>query len=80
MGRWLRRVGVALLCSLAAGFVLGTCLRQRAERPTVYIGSARGALAAPLPLDVGESGAAVLDAREHEEQVREAVQVAERER
>jgi hypothetical protein len=78
MGRWLRRAGLALLCSLLAGFVLGTCLRQRAERPTVYIGS-RGALAAPpRPLDVGDAGAAVLDAGEHEEQVGEPVQVAQR--
>jgi hypothetical protein len=76
MGKWLRRVGIALLCSLFAGFAFGTCLRVQAERPTVYIGS----LAPTLPLDVGEAGAAVLDAREHEEQVREAVQVAQRHR
>jgi len=38
MGRWLRRVGLALLLSLAAGFAIGTCVRLRAERPTVYIG------------------------------------------
>ena len=40
MGKWLRRVGLALLCSLLAGFALGTCLRKRAERPTVYLGAA----------------------------------------
>ena len=39
MGKWLRRVGIALLCSLLAGFAMGTCLRWRAERPTVYMGS-----------------------------------------
>jgi hypothetical protein len=39
MGRWLRRVGIALLCSLLAGFAFGTCVRLRAERPTVYIGA-----------------------------------------
>jgi hypothetical protein len=77
MGRWLRRFGIALLCSLLAGFVLGTCLRQRAERPTVYIGSGNP-LAPPPPLDVGDAGAAVLDAGEHEEQVGEPVQVAQR--
>jgi hypothetical protein len=38
MGRWLRWVGIALLCSLLAGFAVGTCVRTRAERPTVYIG------------------------------------------
>jgi hypothetical protein len=42
MRKWLRRLGIALLCSLLAGFALGTCLRQRAERPTVYIGELRG--------------------------------------
>ena len=83
MGRWLRRVGIALLCSLAAGFAFGTCLRMRAERPTLYIG-ALPALeplpAAALPLDVRDAGAAVLDARRDEEQVREPVQVAQRDR
>jgi len=39
MGTWLRRVGLALLCSLLAGFALGTCLRHEVERPTLYIGS-----------------------------------------
>jgi hypothetical protein len=39
MGRWLRRLGIALLCSLLAGFAFGTCWRLRAERPTVYIGA-----------------------------------------
>jgi len=38
MARWLRRVGLALLLSLVAGFAIGTCMRLRAERPTVYIG------------------------------------------
>jgi hypothetical protein len=38
MGKWLRRVGLALLCSLLAGFALGTCLRRELERPTLYIG------------------------------------------
>jgi len=38
MGRILRRVAIALLCSLLAGFAFGTCIRMRAERPTVYIG------------------------------------------
>ena len=40
MARWLRRAGIALLCSLLAGFAFGTCVRWRAERPTVYIGMA----------------------------------------
>ena len=82
MGKWLRRVALALLCSLLAGFALGTCLRHEAERPTLYIGRAEGGAglraAAPLPLDVRDAGAAVLDAGHDEEQVGEAVQVAER--
>jgi len=74
-------VGIALLCSLLAGFAFGTCLRQRAERAPVYIGGLPGSVGAPtLPLDVGEAGAPVLDAREHEEQIREAIQVAQRHR
>src|SRR5262245_27062677 len=117
MGKWLRRVALALLCSLLAGFAFGTCLRHEAERPIQYIGRAeRGArgravsadmwtavrppstwpgvhnvageerprrspglrAAATLPLDVRDAGAAVLDAGHDEEQVGEAVQVAER--
>jgi hypothetical protein len=42
MARWLRRVGLALLVSLLGGFAFGTCVRWRAERPTVYIGSLEG--------------------------------------
>ena len=38
MARILRRVAIALPCSLLAGFAFGTCVRLRAERPTVYIG------------------------------------------
>jgi len=54
MGKWLRRVALALLCSLLAGFALGTCLRHEAERPTLYIGAAgqphslRGAAQLPV--------------------------------
>ena len=82
MAKWLRRVGIALLCSLAAGFAFGTCLRVHAERPRVYIGALPGIrpLGAPLPLDVAHAGAAVLDARDDEEQVGEPVQVAQRDR
>ena len=102
MGKWLRRVALALLCSLLAGFALGTCLRHPAERPTVYIGradagtfltrelvdgrspgsdvaeSSQVRASGTSPLDVRDAGAAVLDAGEDEEQVGEAVQVAER--
>ena len=77
MGKWLRRFGLALLCSLLAGFALGTCLRREVERPIEYIGRS-DRLAPALPLHVGHAGAAVLDAGRDEEQVREAVQVAQR--
>lgn len=69
--RGLRRLLWALLLSLLFGFALGTVLRLRLERPVTYIGSAR--IGSPalhaLPLDVGDAGAAVGLARQHEEQV-----------
>ena len=58
MRKWLRRIGVALLCSLLAGFAFGTCLRRELERPTVYIGRAEsreargGVLVATLSMDI----------------------------
>jgi hypothetical protein len=55
----LRSALLALLLSLAAGFALGTCWRQRAERPTVYIGRAEGAPPGPAP--VGSSGPGLQD-------------------
>jgi hypothetical protein len=63
----LRGILLALLGALIAGFVAGTWLRLRFERPVRYLGAlgpaARG------PLDVLPPGPAVLDARQHEEQV-----------
>jgi hypothetical protein len=60
-----RRVALALLFSLLVGLAIGTALRLRLERPTRYLGSATPA----RPLDVGDAGPAVLDAREHEEEI-----------
>jgi hypothetical protein len=37
--KWLGRLGLALLLSLAIGLAIGTVLRMRMERPTVYLGS-----------------------------------------
>ncbi len=63
-------IWLALLFSLLVGIVMGTLLRRRAEAPERYIGSA------PLPLHVSASVAGVLDPRQHEQQVAQAVQVA----
>jgi hypothetical protein len=65
--RGLRVVLFALLGALLAGFLVGTVLRMRFERPVRYLGDS--APAARLPLDVAAAGAAVLDAGDHEEQV-----------
>jgi hypothetical protein len=65
--RFVRRFLLALLLSLLLGVVIGTVLRLRLERTTRYIGAALPG--APLPLDVGDPGPMVLDARHHEEQV-----------
>lgn len=75
--RTLRSVAIALAISFAVGLAAGTWLRCRMERPPTYLGEL---LPAAFPLDVADAGAPVLDAREHEEQVREAVQVADRAR
>jgi hypothetical protein len=68
----LRRVLLALLFSLLLGLAIGTLLRLSIGRPVTYIGSA----ATTRPLDIGLALASVLDPRHHEEQVREAIQVA----
>lgn len=65
---------VALLLSLLFGLVVGTVLRLRLERPVEYIGG-RLPFAAP-PRHVGDARAPVLDARHHEQQIGQAVQVA----
>jgi hypothetical protein len=70
--KMLRRVLLALLFSLLLGLAIGTLLRFYVGRPVTYIGSA----ATTRPLDFGLTLAPVLDPRHHEEQVREAVQVA----
>lgn len=79
----LRTVLLSLAVAFAVGLGVGTWLRCRMERPTGYLGgrAAPPRLAgAALPLEVGHAGALVLEAGEHEEQVREAVQVADRRR
>jgi hypothetical protein len=68
----IRGVLLALLFSLLVGFLIGLVLRSRLERPREYIGS----VAPARPLDVGHARAPVLDARQHEEQIREAVEQA----
>ena len=65
-----RTVLLALLFSLLVGFAIGTVLRQRMEKPTIYLGS-RGpeASAEAGPLDVGHTRAPVLHPGHDEEQV-----------
>lgn len=65
MRRGARVVLLALLAALVAGFVAGTIVRMRFERPIRYLGE----LAPGRPLDVAAPGALVLHAGEHEEQV-----------
>ena len=73
--RWLRRFFLALLLSMLVGLAIGTWLRLRMERPVRYIGASLPcaglgiATLAPLPCDVGDAGAVVLDPGHHEEQV-----------
>ena len=62
------------LLILLVGLAIGTWIRLRMERPRTYIGALPAV--APLPGDVVDARAAVLDTRHHEQQIREAVQVA----
>ena len=84
MAKLLRGIALALLGSLLVGFILGTWLRTRSEavRP-IFVGCAIGDAASALaaaPRDVGHAGTAVLDACNHEEEIGEPVQVAQRRR
>jgi hypothetical protein len=67
--RVVRGILLALLASLLAGFVIGTVIRLRLERPEHYFIGFAGASAAGMPGDVGHLGAPVLDARHYEEQI-----------
>jgi hypothetical protein len=62
---FLKRIALALLFSLLLGLAIGSVLRIKLERPTIYIGS----VAPRLPLDVGHARASVLDPGHHEQQV-----------
>ena len=64
-----RAVFLALLGALLVAFAIGTVLWMRLEHNVHYIGSA----IAPDPFDVGDSGASVIGARHHEEQIGQAV-------
>lgn len=61
----LKRIALALLFSLLFGLLIGSVLRVRMERPTIYIGS----VAPRLPLRVGHARTPVLDPGHHEQQV-----------
>jgi hypothetical protein len=64
--RGLRRLIFWLLVlELIAVFAAATAIRLKLERPTRYIGSALPA----RPYQVADSGALILDASQHEEQI-----------
>jgi hypothetical protein len=67
--RWLRRIAFALLLSLLVGLAIGTAIRLRLSRPTIYIGDASPSAPDALPLDVGHARAPVGDARHHEQEI-----------
>ena len=60
---------LALLLSLLVGFLIGTWLRMRLERPVRYIGALPASAPAPQPLHVLDPRATVLHPGHHEEQV-----------
>ena len=82
MAKLLRSIALALLGSLLVGLILGTWLRIQSEAvQPIFIGCAACETASTLasaPHDVGHAGAAVLDARDHEEEIGEPIQVAQR--
>lgn len=63
--QWIKRVLLALFFSLLFGLAIGTAIRLRLDRPTVYMGSATPR----FPFDVGDTGACVFDSGHHEEQI-----------
>ncbi len=68
-----RAILLSLLVSFLVGLAIGFAIRSRLDEPVAYIG-----LAAPThPLDVARAGPPVLDPRNHEEQVRESVHIAQ---
>jgi hypothetical protein len=66
MKRFTRLVLLLLLVEIVIAAALGTRVRRQLEQPVTYLGRF---LVPAEPLHVGDAGAAVLDAREHEEQV-----------
>jgi len=62
---FLKRIALALLFSLLVGVAIGTVLRIRMERPTIYIGS----VGTRLPFAVGYTCATVFDPGHHEQQI-----------
>jgi hypothetical protein len=77
---FLRSLLLALLFSLLLGLVIGTWLRLRMERPVRYFVTTdavpdRSGVAAS-PLDLGDAAAVIVEAREHEEQIRKSIEIA----
>ena len=80
--RLVRAVLISLLISLLVGLAIGTWIRLQLEAPVRYIGcltpaDAPGSAAPRSPFDVGHTGARVLDPRQHEEQIRQPIDVAQ---
>ena len=69
MAKLLRRIAFALVLWLLIALAIGTAVRMRLERRTVYIGDARPLASHSLPLDVGHTRAVVRDARHHEQEI-----------
>ena len=64
-----RAVILALLVSLLVGLAIGTLIRMRLERPVRYVVGVERSATPAGPLDIGQIGTAVLDTRNHEEQI-----------
>ena len=69
MATVVRRVAIALLLWFIAVFAITTVVRLRFHRPVVYVGQASASSPDALPFHVGHTGAAILDARHHEQQI-----------
>ena len=76
----IRAILFALLMSLLFGLAVGTWLRLQLEQPVRYLGMSPALSAPAHPGHIGHARAVVLEPCDHEEQVREAVQVADGQR
>ena len=88
----IRAALISLLISLLVGMAIGTWIRLKLEAPVRYIGSAEpGDVSGPLmpaapraesaaargPFHVGRTDARILEPRQHEEQIRQPIDVTQ---